>query len=165
MPNMRKIWIVIAALVVQAPISGATWAHHSKAMFDDSKCLTLEGTLRNFEWQYPHSWVWIVVPSASGPGDIWGFESMSPSQLVEVDPRWTRHVLSVGNKVKVRFSPLKDGRRGGSMNNIAIPDGRVLMGAPNSCLGAAAVYGGPAAAGSPASQPAAQPAAKGPATK
>src|SRR5579859_4963173 len=73
-------------------------AHHSKAMFDDSKCLTLEGTVRNFEWQYPHSWLWIIVPTTEGAGDIWAFESMSPSQLVEVDPRWTHDVVAVGDK-------------------------------------------------------------------
>jgi len=161
MRKMRKVRIAMAALIAQAAMSGATWAHHSKAMFDDSKCLTLEGTVRNFEWQYPHSWIWVVVPTpGGGAGDIWGFESMSPSQLVEVDPRWTRSVVSVGDKVKVKFSPLKDGRHGGSMNNIAIPDGRVLLGAPNSCLGAAALYGGSAA-----SAPSAQPPAKGPAAK
>ena len=131
-------------------------AHHSKAMFDDSKCLTLEGTVRNFEWQYPHSWLWIIVPTTEGAGDIWAFESMSPSQLVEVDPRWTHDVVAVGDKVKVKFSPLKDGRHGGSMNNVTLPDGRVLLGAPNSCLGGAAVYGGPNAEGqapAPAKEP------------
>jgi hypothetical protein len=150
---MRKALILIFALVAQGAMSVCAWAHHSKAMFDDSKCLELEGTVRNFEWQFPHSWVWVVVPtSGGGGGDIWGFESMSPSQLVEVDPRWTRNVVSVGDKVKVKFSPLKDGRHGGSMNTLTIPDGRVLLGAPNSCLGGAAVYGSPAAAGQSAPQ-------------
>jgi hypothetical protein len=63
---------------------------------------------------------------------------------VEVDARWTQSIVAVGDKVTVRFSPLKDGRHGGSMNTVTIPDGRVLLGAPNSCLGAAAVYGGSA---------------------
>lgn len=146
---MRKSWIAIVALIALGATTVPAWAHHSKAMFDDSKCLTLEGTVRNFEWQYPHSWLWVIVPTSGGAGEIWAFESMSPSQLVEVDARWKRDVVAVGDKVKVKFSPLKDGRHGGSMNNVTIPDGRVLLGAPNSCLGAAAVYGGPATAGAP----------------
>ncbi len=136
---------MFAALLAAISIAPQAPAHHSKAMFDDSKCLTLTGTVRNFEWQYPHSWLWVVVPTGEGAGDIWAFESMSPSQLVEVDARWKQDVVAAGDKVYVRFSPLKDGRHGGSMNTVTLPDGRILLGAPNSCLGANAVYGAPAA--------------------
>ncbi len=144
MPTYKRSLISAGVLLAATALSTSVSAHHSKAMFDDSKCLTLQGTVRNFEWQYPHSWLWIVVPTGGGAGEIWAFESMSPSQLVEVDPRWTQSIVAVGDKVTVRFSPLKDGRHGGSMNTVTLPDGRVLLGAPNSCLGAAAVYGGSA---------------------
>ena len=59
--------IILAAVVSAMPAS----AHHSKAMFDDTKCGVLSGTVRNFEWEYPHSWLWIVVPEASGGPQIW----------------------------------------------------------------------------------------------
>jgi hypothetical protein len=41
--------------------AAAAQAHHSKAMFDNDKCATIEGTMRSFEWVYPHAWLWIVV--------------------------------------------------------------------------------------------------------
>lgn len=127
-----------AAMLLTA---GVAQAHHSKAMFDDSKCLTISGTVRAFEWVYPHSWLWVVVQDNDGTQDVWGFESMSPSQLVEVEPRWRHDTVKKGDKVSVRFSPLKDGRHGGSMNSVTLPNGTVFPGSPNSCLGANAVYG------------------------
>ena len=39
-------------------------AHHSYAMFDMSKTVTLQGTIRDFQWTNPHSWIWIDVPDA-----------------------------------------------------------------------------------------------------
>ena len=72
-----KITMISCAALLGAVISGSpALAHHSKAMFDDSKCDTLAGTVRNFEWEYPHSWLWIVVPVANADPQIWGFESM-----------------------------------------------------------------------------------------
>jgi len=145
-----KITMISCAALLGAVISGSpALAHHSKAMFDDSKCDTLAGTVRNFEWEYPHSWLWIVVPVANADPQIWGFESMSPAQLEEVDHRWTKHIISIGDKVSVKYSPLRDGRHGGSMNKVALADGRVLEGSPNSCLGANAVYGPNGLTGNP----------------
>ncbi len=134
--NTLSAIIVFGAVGVALPAS----AHHSKAMFDDTKCGVLSGTVRNFEWEYPHSWLWIIVPQASGSPQVWGFESMSPAQLEEVDHRWTKHVIAIGDKVSVKYSPLRDGRYGGSMNNVTLSDGRVLAGSP-ACEGANAEYG------------------------
>ena len=80
------------------------------------------------------------MPEASGGPQIWGFESMSPAQLEEVDHRWTKYVIAIGDKVSVKYSPLRDGRHGGSMNNVTLADGRVLAGSP-ACEGANAEYG------------------------
>jgi hypothetical protein len=58
--------------------------------------------------------------------DTWGFESMSPAQLYGVDHRWTRESIKKGDKVKVRYSPIKDGRHGGSMNSVTLPTARCI---------------------------------------
>ncbi len=126
-PRLMSL-IAVAGLAVCAPVS----AHHSAAMFDTSKCLAISGTVRNFEWRFPHTWVWIVAPTKNGGAEIWGFETPAPSQLVRLDPRWNGSVLAKGQKVKVRYAPLRDGRSGGLMNSVDLLDGRVLHGAPNS---------------------------------
>ena len=40
--------------------------HHSFAMFDSSKTVTMTGTVKEFEWINPHSWIHIAVVNAAG---------------------------------------------------------------------------------------------------
>jgi Family of unknown function (DUF6152) len=127
--NKAKSALAITTLLT----SGSAFAHHSQALFDMSKCQTLEGTVRTFEYQFPHSWLWVVVPNAKGSEDVWGFESASPSQMIEVEPRWKKDVVKKGDKVKVKFSPLRDGRTGGAMATLTLPDGTTLRAATPAC--------------------------------
>lgn len=138
MHSFNKLVISLAALAGSMLLaSGTANAHHSKAMFDDTKCLSIVGTVRTLEWVYPHSWLWVIVRNSQGGDDVWGFESMSPAQLKGVDPRWSTTILKKGDKVTVRYSPLIDGRHGGSMSSVTMPDGKILLGAPDACRGAA----------------------------
>lgn len=123
-----------SALAVAAVLSSSSaFAHHSQAMFDMSKCLTVEGTVRTFQYQFPHSWLWVVVPNAKGTEDVWGFESSSPAQMIEVEPRWKRDIVKKGDKIKVKFSPVRDGRTGGAMAAVTLPDGSTLRAATPAC--------------------------------
>lgn len=124
----RKFLIATAML-----ISGAAHAHHSQAMFDMTKCETIVGTVRTFQFQFPHSWLWVVVPNAKGGEDVWGLESSSPAQMTEIEPRWKRDVVKKGDKVTVKLSPMKDGRTGGAMASLTLPDGTTLRAATPAC--------------------------------
>lgn len=108
-------------------------AHHSNAQFDVGNCVNIAGTVRSMEWVYPHSWLWVVVPGADGSDAVWGFEFPSPSQTLNLDKRWTKTLLKKGDKIVVNYSPLKDGRHGGWMHAVTLPDGSVLPGAPGPC--------------------------------
>lgn len=113
--------------------AGAAPAHHSQVMFDSSRCLNIQGTVRNWEFAFPHSWLWIIVPNGADANDIWGFESASPAQMMEVDHRWTRDVVQKGDKVTIRYSPLKDGRHGGQLFSLELPNGQVVRAATPAC--------------------------------
>lgn len=141
-----KTNLALAAATALMLLGGSAQAHHSKAMFDSEKCATIAGTVRTFEWVYPHAWLWIVVNEGTGNDGIWGFESMSPAQLYGVDHRWTRESVKKGDKVSIRYSPMKDGRHGGSMNSVTVPNGLVMLGSPDACAGAA---GNPKSPGDP----------------
>ena len=39
-------------------------AHHSFAMFDGEKTKLLEGTVKEFQWTNPHSWILLTVDNA-----------------------------------------------------------------------------------------------------
>lgn len=122
---------VLALLTFNAPAQ----AHHSGAMFDLAHCKTLTGTVRKLEWQYPHNWIWIDVSDDQGGVSPWGFEFMSPTQAKGIDPLWSKDVVKKGDKVTVKFGPLKDGRHGGALASMTMPDGHVLGASPGLCHG------------------------------
>ncbi len=95
-------------------------AHHSFAMFDQSKQVTVAGTVREFQWTNPHAF--IEVEDAQGK--TWGIELNSPNNLVRQG--WKRTILKSGDKISVTLNPLRDGRPGGLFNAVTLPDGKVL---------------------------------------
>lgn len=116
----------IALALLLSSFSATTQAHHSMALFDLTECRTIVGTVRTFQYQYPHSWLWIYVINDRGGEDIWGFEAAAPANLVEKDKRWNRDALKKGDKVTIKYAPLKDGRYGGSAGSVTLADGTTL---------------------------------------
>jgi hypothetical protein len=103
-------------------------AHHSFAMFDQQKDLTLVGTVREFQWTNPHVWLQLDVVNASGESEEWGIEGSTPSILGRKG--WTRHSFQPGDKVSVTLHPMKSGDKGGSFMKAVFADGRTLIEAP-----------------------------------
>jgi hypothetical protein len=96
-------------------------AHHSTAMFDFTKTVTLEGTIKDFQWTNPHTWTVVTVTGKPGVAGEYGLEGMSPNYLARNG--WTKRTLKSGDKVKLAVHPLKDGRKGGFMVSVTMPDG------------------------------------------
>jgi hypothetical protein len=104
-------------------------AHHSYAMFDHSRTVTLEGSVAKIEWMNPHVFVWLYVKKKGGkPGeyDLYGFENGPVTVMMREG--WTRDTLAVGEIVSVQFFPLTDGRMGGYFIKAVHADGRVSVG-------------------------------------
>jgi hypothetical protein len=101
------------------------WAHHSYAMFDQARHLTVKGTVHTLEWTNPHIWVWVDVTDARGGTTTYGFESNAPSELTRFFG-WNKRALTPGEAVTIDFAPLKSGRPGGALRTITFPDGRTL---------------------------------------
>jgi hypothetical protein len=119
----RFIGMVLAAGLGAA--AAPAQAHHSGAMFDSAKTVTVMGTLKGVEWTNPHSWLSVVgTPDGKGPGTQWDLESVSPGTLVRMG--LGKDQLQVGAKVSVDFHPLRDGRRGGSLVAVTFADGRTV---------------------------------------
>ncbi len=117
---------VAAAALVAA---GSAAAHHSTAMFDMNKNVVLQGTIKEFQWTNPHTWIVFDVPNASGGVDEYGIEGMSPNYLVRAG--WDKHTLSSGEKVELTIHPLKDGRKGGFDVSVKKPDGTLMWNLPH----------------------------------
>ena len=104
--------------------STPAFVHHSGAMFDREKTITITGTVTEFNWQNPHATFRIDVPNAKGQMESWAIEMNSPNNLVHIG--WKRSSIKPGDKVTVKISPLRDGRPGGLYIGITLADGKYL---------------------------------------
>lgn len=122
----------LCCVSVALTLTGVADAHHSFANFDMTKCRSINGTMRNFESTYPHSWIWIYATSKKGEQEVWGFES-DPPQMMR-GKGVTKAALKPGEKVTVVFNPYRDGRNAGSVNTLVMPDGhKVHLGLAPEC--------------------------------
>jgi uncharacterized protein DUF6152 len=124
--NLRRLGFAgMAAVVCAAP---AALAHHSFAMFDAGKLVTLEGTVKQFQWTNPHAWIILMVNEQEGqPPAQWAIEMNGPTGLAR--DGWLPKTLTPGMQVKVVIHPLRDGNKGGQYLAVTLPDG-TLMGNP-----------------------------------
>jgi len=120
----RLLNVLAAAIALAIPVL----AHHSFTMFDQTKQLTITGTVTDFQWTNPHSYIEIDVPDESGAIKHWAIEMGSPSILQQSG--WKFSNLKKCDKTTLVINPLKDGRPGGFLNTATLPDGRVLGNGP-----------------------------------
>lgn len=120
---MKSKVVGLAALACSLLVVPAT-AHHSFAMFDAGKTVSLSGTVKEFEWSNPHTWVHLTVQDANGKVATWAFEGGSTGQLAQSG--WKKDTIKPGDKIALEFHPLKDGSHGGQLMKITLPDGKSL---------------------------------------
>jgi hypothetical protein len=110
-----------AAAAAAAAVAPPAFAHHSFALYDRTKTLTLTGTVKTFQWTNPHVVVWLIVqPDGGGAAEEWGIETTSPGVLTRSG--WTRNSIKPGDRVAVEFNPLRDGSHGGGLNSVTLLD-------------------------------------------
>ena len=113
-------WTIAAAFCAAALPAAA---HHSFAMFDQTKVVTLEGTVRQFQWANPHAFIELDV-TARGQTKRWAIELNSPNNLTRQG--WRRSSLKPGERITVRIAPLRNGNPGGLFLDLRKADGTVL---------------------------------------
>jgi len=82
-------------------------AHHSGAMFEKEKTITVEGVVKQFQYTNPHSWLLVDVKNKDGSVTTWGFEAEGPSTLQRAGIRPSD--FAAGTKLKITGHPMKDG--------------------------------------------------------
>jgi len=108
--------------------SAAAFAHHSSAGIDRTKSVTLTGTIKQFSWTNPHSWMEVEVPDEKGGTITWKVEMTSPAYLVRAG--WKSTTLKTGDEVKITVRPLRDGSPGGLFVSALLADGRTFTERP-----------------------------------
>src|SRR5208282_6717196 len=100
-----KIRMLIACAVFEVMAATPVLAHHSFAMFDLTRKVTVQGTVVKFEWSNPHVWIHVRVPdqSAAGSTEV-AIEAPALSGLARVG--WAADSLKPGDKVTIQYHPL-----------------------------------------------------------
>jgi Family of unknown function (DUF6152) len=106
---------------------GAAWAHHSFAMFDQEHPVDMIGTVHEFKFTSPHTFILLKVKAADGTEQIWNLEGGAPSGLVR--DGWNKKTLKPGDELTVKVDPLRSGAPGGAWNasKVKFKDGKPIV--------------------------------------
>lgn len=102
-------------------------SHHSTTAYDHTRTIVLTGTVKEFQWTNPHSWVQLLVNDGAGNSTEWSIETGAPN--LNIRHGWSRNTLKPGDKVTLTIYPHRDGGAHGSLAFARLPNGRVLDGA------------------------------------
>lgn len=111
---MQIKWSRLALVALSLGAAATAFAHHSFAMFDFSKKLSIHGAVKEFQWTNPHVVLWVDVPASAGEtAGTWSLELTSPGNLTRTG--WSRRAFAAGDEVIVELNPLRNGRHGGAL--------------------------------------------------
>jgi hypothetical protein len=100
-------------------------AHHSSAMFDQSRSLTLQGVVKEFRWSNPHASIELLVTNDEGrDAEQWSIEMNGPEHLARAG--WRPDTLEAGDVVSLAIHPMRDDTRGGLYVSGTGPRGRLI---------------------------------------
>ena len=117
---IRKLALAAAWSAIAAPAH----AHHSGAMFDSTQTVTLTGTVREFQFTNPHCYIQLTVRNAQGQDEEWSLEMAAPMHLLRLG--WRKSSLRPGDRITVRIHPLRNGSKGGQVEQAATADGKPI---------------------------------------
>jgi hypothetical protein len=122
-PNPHRVALHAPLGVCMALAAAAASAHHSYTMFDPSKELVLQGTVRELQWTNPHCFIQLLVPRDGGATE-WSIEMASPLHLVRRG--WRPGLLKAGDQVTIVIHPMRDNSAGGDFVRGTGSDGKPL---------------------------------------
>jgi hypothetical protein len=114
--------LVSLLLLLVSPVQ----AHHSFAMFDKTKVVTVKGVVSKVEWANPHVFIFLDVTDAKGKKTKYAIECNSPNVLMRTG--WKAGTVKAGETLTVALYPLRDGRPGGLLDSVTLANGKALKG-------------------------------------
>jgi hypothetical protein len=138
MYDYAKVLAAAAVLCAASPVT----AHHSNSAYQVDQIITLTGTVKEWRWMNPHTWLYLTVQGADGKMQEWAVEGRPPGILGRAG--WSSTILQPGEQVTVHASPAKNGDPEGIIARVTKADGTVLGNAPNYNREAAAGAARPA---------------------
>ena len=117
--------VVLAAFLLLVPSIGA---HHGLARFDTTHIVTMHGTVTDFQWINPHTYIYADLTDDHGKTANWSLECGSLAMLSRFG--WSATTVKRGDRVTVEGFLAKDHSAYMSLQRIGLPNGKVLPGAP-----------------------------------
>lgn len=111
----RQVFSVMAALIV-ACVSVS--AHHGNAAYDETKEVTLKGTVTEVQWANPHTQIYFEVKDENGRIVHWGCEALSPGKLLRAG--WNRDSIRPGDQITITLAAAKNGSPVGLLREIVV---------------------------------------------
>ncbi len=121
MMQITGIYFLLAGFLIGP---SAALAHHSFAMFDRDKDMTVTGTVQRVDYANPHIWVTLSVINDESQEEVWALEGGNLMGLYRAG--WYKDTVKAGDEVTVEIHPRVDGDPGGSIMNVTQADGTVL---------------------------------------
>ncbi|HUK34062.1 MAG TPA: DUF6152 family protein [Vicinamibacterales bacterium] len=119
---MKKLFLLTAVVVVTAVVPAV--AHHSFAMYDHTRTVTLKGEVTKFQWTNPHGYLEIDVKQKDGSTKHYSLEMTSINMMTRLG--WRSNMIKAGDIVTATVSPLLNGEPAGLLLDVTLPDGRKL---------------------------------------
>lgn len=107
-------------------LAGPAFGHHSFAMFDYNKDVTITGEVKQLRWANPHIHLLVLVPDGKGGVVEWDVEGGTPGNLRRNG--WSKEIVKPGDKISVVIHPMKDGSSGGQLLRASRADGTPIGG-------------------------------------
>ena len=127
---MRLALLIGLVMLSAAP----AFAHHSGAMYESTKPITLRGTVTEFRWTNPHCILMLTTEAKAGETPVvWTIELTSPGNLTRIG--WTRTSIKANDRLDLVIAPLRDGGHGGGFRKATIlTTGQVLSGGAGDAI-------------------------------
>jgi Family of unknown function (DUF6152) len=118
---MKHLLQILAVLTVAgAPVL----AHHSFAMYDHSRTLTIKGEVTKFQWTNPHGYLELDVKQKDGSVKHFSCEMTSINMMTRLG--WRSNMIKAGDQVVATVAPLLNGDPAGLLLDVVLPSGKKL---------------------------------------
>ena len=120
---MKRAGYAVLSLVLMFGVGAPLSAHHSfAAHYDQSKPITIEGSLVEVRLSNPHSWFYLDVKEAAGKLTRWAFEAGTPGGMIRNG--YNASELPPGTRVTITGFPARDVEKRGMLRQLTTAAGK-----------------------------------------
>ena len=121
---MRRVSTLLAVLLMVAAVE----AHHGSADYDVDREVKVQGTVSQWRWSSPHTWVTLTVARSNGSPEEWSGEG-PPLQWAEARG-WSKATLQPGETVRLVMYPSRREPHAGLVKRIERAGGDLIVSRP-----------------------------------